>query len=104
MLQITDNEFARIKDLMHKKTGVFLKPTKKPLIITRLRKRLEDLELNSFEQYIKLLEKPGSSEFEYFINAITTNETYFFRHGKQFEYLKNIIFPGLLDGNNALSA
>lgn len=99
MLQITDSEFERIKKIMYKKTGVFLKPTKKPLVITRLRKRLEDMGLEKFADYINLLERPGGEEFEFFINAITTNETYFFRHTKQFNYLNEVIIPEFIAAN-----
>lgn len=96
MIDITDIEFDRIRQIMHKRTGVFLKETKKPLVVTRLRKRIEELKLTSFSAYIPLLEKHNSSELEFFINAITTNETYFFRHYKQFEYLENEVLPGLI--------
>ncbi|MCA9408209.1 MAG: protein-glutamate O-methyltransferase CheR, partial [Candidatus Omnitrophica bacterium] len=30
------------------------------------------------------------------INAITTNETYFFRHTKQFNYLHDVLFPSFI--------
>lgn len=96
MLEITDAEFNAIKDIMFKKTGVFLKPTKKPLVITRLRKRIQELGLSDFSEYITLLSDPKQDELEYFVNALTTNETFFFRHDKQFDYLKETIIPALV--------
>ncbi len=78
---------------MHRQTGVFLKPSKKTLVYSRLRKRVDELKCGSFSAYIKLLEKPNSEELEGFINAITTNETYFFRHTVQFNYLYEKILP-----------
>jgi chemotaxis protein methyltransferase CheR len=95
MLDITDTAFQKLRDIMHKRTGVYLKETKKPLLVTRLRKRLEELNLKSYDQYIALLSQPNTSEMEFFINAVTTNETYFFRHTKQFNYLLDTILPEL---------
>ena len=92
-LEIKDDEFNKIREIMHRKTGVFLRDSKKPLVISRLRKRLIDLNLKSFKEYIDLIAKPGSEELEYFINAITTNETFFFRHSVQFDILKDKILP-----------
>ena len=88
---------------MHSRTGVALKPTKKPLVVSRLRKRLEELKLNGFTAYIPLLEQSNSSELEVFINAITTNETYFFRHIKQFNFLYEKILPDFLYANQTTS-
>lgn len=102
MLQITDEEFDKIKDIMFRRTGVFLKPTKKPLVVTRLRKRLEELQLEKFSNYVLLLENPQSPEFESFVNAITTNETYFFRHQKQFDYLRDVLIPHIREEKKKL--
>ena len=96
MLDITDQEFDRIRQITYAKTGVNLRPTKKPLILSRCRGRLEELKLSSFTQYIAVLEKPGSEELEDFINAVTTNETYFFRHSGQFNYLFEEVLPSFV--------
>ncbi len=96
MIDITDKEFDLIKDIMYKRTGVLLKPTKKPLVMTRLRSRLEELHLTRFLDYVPLIEKETGSEMEIFINALTTNETYFFRHTKQFNYFYETILPSIV--------
>ena len=93
--QISDCEFEVIKTIMYERTGVFLRETKKTLVVARLRKRLIQLGLSSFGQYIALLKSQDKKEVENFINAITTNETNFFRHPKQFEYLLGNVLPEL---------
>ncbi|MBF0360929.1 MAG: protein-glutamate O-methyltransferase CheR [Oligoflexia bacterium] len=95
MLDLTEKEFEKIVEIMYKATGVFLRSTKKNLIINRLRTRLADLKLNSFSAYIALLEKNSTDEINIFINQITTNETYFFRHALQFNFLHDVILPDL---------
>jgi len=99
MIEITDKEFEEVKDIMYNTTGVFLKPSKRTLVITRLRTRLEELGLETYAQYAKLLKEPKSSEMEVFINALTTNETYCFRHAKQFNYLFETVFPYFIEKN-----
>lgn len=96
MLQISDEEFNEISQIMYKKTGVLLRPTKKPLVVSRLRKRLAELNYDGFQKYIRLLESANDSELEYFINAITTNETFFFRHSMQFNFLYEQMLPELI--------
>ncbi len=96
-LKISDYEFDVLKDIMYKRTGVFLRETKKALVISRLRKRLLELGLSTFAEYISLLRAPGSPEGDIFVNAITTNETNFYRHPKQFDYLSAHVLPELRD-------
>ncbi|MCK5579811.1 MAG: protein-glutamate O-methyltransferase CheR [Candidatus Omnitrophica bacterium] len=100
-LRVTDKEYNALKDIMYARTGVLLKPTKKPLILTRLRKRLEELNIKRFMEYVPLLEDKRSSEIEIFVNALTTNETYFFRHTKQFNFLFEKIFPEIIETRRA---
>lgn len=48
----------------------------------------------SIEQFVKSL-KPDTEDFCELIKKVTINETYFFREEKQFEFLKESVFPGL---------
>ncbi len=100
MLSISDEEFEGIRRVMFAQTGARLKESKRPLVIARLRKRLEELNLSSFSQYIKLLTPNNDAELEYFVNALTTNETFFFRHTMQFNYLYEVILPTLVESGN----
>jgi len=82
---------------MYRHAGVRLKPTKKPLIMSRLRKRMEELQLTKLIEYIPFLEDAKTQELEVFINALTTNETYFFRHTKQFNYFFEKLLPKIVE-------
>jgi len=96
-LTITDKEFDVLRRRILSQIGVSFKDTKKPLVIARMRKRLEELNFDSFTEYIAVLEDPEKKEMEYFVNALTTNETNFFRHKKQFNRLYDRILPTLFD-------
>ncbi len=95
-ITLTDNEFAQIRDFIYRKTGISLGDGKKALVSGRLHKRLQYLGLPSFSEYFHLITDgmdPG--ELQMAIDLLTTNETYFFREEKHFEFIKGVVLPGL---------
>lgn len=94
---ISQKEFIQLRDLMYEKTGVYLKPSKINLVLARLRNRLKELSLDSFEKYYQFILNPAQKgELELFINSITTNETYFFRNDNQFKFLIEKYIPQII--------
>ncbi len=102
MSQLNDEDFNALRDIMYEASGVNLLPTKKPLVVSRLRKRLKDLDIGSFRDYLKLIKSPHSGEIEIFINAITTNETFFYRHPEHFHFLVKKALPSFLERGQML--
>ncbi|MBF0479443.1 MAG: protein-glutamate O-methyltransferase CheR [Candidatus Omnitrophica bacterium] len=94
-IDIKDSEYKAVHDLMYRYAGVHLTEKKKPLIVARLRKRLVEFSLNTLGDYIKYLQTHLKEELPNFISALTTNETYFFRHTKQFNLFFEEILPEL---------
>lgn len=92
---ISEELFWKYQKLIYDTCRINLKPVKKPLLVNRLSKRLRELGLNSYEAYFKYLtEGPGGkSEMQHLLNAITTNKTDFFRESKQWDYLKQVVWP-----------
>lgn len=78
--------------LIHFHTGITMHDQKKLLIQGRLRRRMRILNLETFEEYIQYL-KGHKIEIEHFINAITTNETFFFRTARVWEQFNNLFLP-----------
>jgi len=92
---VTDREFALFQKLIYSKAGIHLAPAKKALLEVRLTRRLRDLGLSSFEAYYRhILAVDDGAELVILLNRIATNETHFFREPRQFEFLKNQVFPG----------
>lgn len=86
-----------IADLANTKYGLFLQPSKKALVYSRLAKRLRALKLEGFRDYCALLELPeGQEEHQHLLSALTTNVTHFFRERHHFDFLKSTIMPRLL--------
>ena len=93
-VELGDRELAQISTLVRDKAGITLTPAKRPLIIARLQKRLRHLKLHSYSDYMKVLETDRSGEeLTSFLDALTTNHTYFFREEQHFELLANTVVP-----------
>ena len=88
-------EFDQFRTWLYDTTGISLAEHKMPLLTSRLSKRLAALGLSSYSQYFALLqsgEAPG--EVQTARDLLTTNETYFFREPKHFEFLaQRILAP-----------
>ena len=90
--QITDQEFALFQRLIYKIAGISLSDSKKVLLVGRLTKRLRQYSLTSFTAYYRLLADGNhQEELQTMVDLLTTNETYFFREPKHFDYLRDQI-------------
>lgn len=87
--------YERFQRLIYSETGIWLSDAKKALLCGRLSKRLRALDLNKLADYYKLVSHPDQQpERTLMIDAITTNETHFFREPKHFEFLAQQVIPG----------
>lgn len=97
----SDKEFQLFQRLIEDKLGIFLPAQKKALLSNRLWKRLHACGVQGFSDYYQLILSPqGKHELSKALELITTNETYFFREQKHFDYLRDEILPGIYPGKN----
>lgn len=97
-LQLTDRDFARIAGLVHQIAGIVLAEAKRPLVQSRLTRRLRALNLSDFSAYADFVsDQRGNAERMELISAVTTNVTSFFREAHHFEALTTRALPGLLE-------
>jgi chemotaxis protein methyltransferase CheR len=80
------------QDLIYRQCSLRFSPSRLVSLEMRLRERLKDLELPSYEAYFRLLQE-DFEEFDVLIEGITTKETYFFRLPDQFKALAKYILP-----------
>lgn len=60
------------------------------MVASRLAKRLHFYQLKSYQQYYQLVvSNQHPNEFNILVDILTTNETYFFREPKHFEFLQH---------------
>ena len=87
---ITDQEFGLFQRLIYKIAGISLSDAKKILLVGRLTRRLKQYELNSFGEYYRMLASGNfPEEVQTMVDLLTTNETYFFREPKHFDFLRD---------------
>ncbi len=90
---ITDREFALFQALIQREAGIHLLPTKKELLMGRLARRLRELGLTAYGAYYNYVLEQGDGELVRLLDAVSTNETAFFREAQQFEFLEQRVFP-----------
>lgn len=93
---LTDSEFKFICQFVYQSTGIVLNDSKREMVYRRLTRIVRERKLASFSQYCDLLRDHSEQETPYFINAITTNLTSFFREKHHFDYLLMHEFPQLI--------
>ena len=89
---ITDQEFALFQSLIYKIAGISLGDSKKILLVGRLTRRLKVYEFGTFTQNYRMLATGDHpEELQTMVDLLTTNETYFFREPKHFDFLRDEI-------------
>lgn len=90
-----DREFRELSGLMLDIAGVYLAPAKRNMVAGRLVKRLRARQLSSWRDYCSLIRSPAEGhELQRAVDLLTTNETYFFREPRHFQFLEQEILPG----------
>jgi chemotaxis protein methyltransferase CheR len=97
----SDADFARVCRLVREQIGISLTLAKRELVYGRLSRRLRQLRLASFGDYLDRIEQGDEQETQQFRNAITTNLTAFFREQHHFDFLARELLPRLLMTNAA---
>jgi len=92
------SEFRALREIIFDEVGIRLDDLKHALVETRIARRLRDLQLGSFGEYVSYLreQRGGDAERQALINAITTNKTDFFREPHHFRVLEHEVFPELM--------
>jgi len=86
--EFTAADFARIRELIHRRAGISLSDHKRDMAYSRLARRLRAVNIDTFREYLDQLEsQQNSAEWEAFTNALTTNLTAFFRESHHFPIL-----------------
>ena len=95
---LTEETFAKFRDLIYKVAGIKIPETKKVMVSNRLRRRLRATGIADFSAYYKFLTSTaGAAEMPLFLNEVTTNETYFYRDVHHFEWLNQTFFPQIAE-------
>jgi chemotaxis protein methyltransferase CheR len=104
MIKITPDEVKLLSQYIYSLSGISLDEKKTYLIETRLKDILEIEKCKSYgELYYKAKTDSGRTIERKIIDAITTNETLFFRDSSPFDMFKYKIMPELIDRRTTTS-
>lgn len=93
---MTDVEYAKFCEFFYRKTGIQFGDSKKYYVERRVAERVEKTFSVSFRDYFTMVRfELGGEEFQHLVNAMTVNETYFFREDYQFDALVSGILPAI---------
>lgn len=93
---ISDQEYSNFCNYLEDATGIVLGGSKHYLVSSRLNRLMEERELGNYTELLELLKKTANAGLrEQIIDAMTTNETMWFRDIYPYEVLKETILPEL---------
>lgn len=100
-MDISKEDFATFRDFLERVCGILLGDNKEYLVASRLRVTLKEEELDTIGQLVKKIETDNRLR-EKVVDAMTTNETLWFRDSHPFEILKNKLLPEILENQRSM--
>lgn len=101
-IPLIDSTFKDLRDYIYNKSGIYIADKKKYLIENRLSRILREKRLNNFEDYLKIIKvSSNGTELTRLFDAVTTNETYFFREPQQLDVFVDTVIPKILTTKKA---
>jgi chemotaxis protein methyltransferase CheR len=104
-MSVAPAEFQFISALVHKRSGIVLEAGKEYLVEARLGALVRQEKLDSMGALVALLRaEPASALVQRVVEAMTTNETSFFRDAHPFEALRRVVVPAAMEARKAEKA
>ena len=92
--QITHQDYDAFRRYLEEASGIVLGDNKHYLVTSRLNRLMREFEIEDFSHLLRRLKTERKSKLhEQIVDAMTTNETLWFRDTYPFEVLKHVIFP-----------
>jgi chemotaxis protein methyltransferase CheR len=96
-VELTDGEYQKYCELIYRVAGIRIAENKRVMVGNRVRRRLRATGIPTFAEYYNFLISPaGNGEMPLFLDAITTNETYFFRDIQNYDWLGDTFLPEIV--------
>ncbi|CTQ55015.1 Chemotaxis protein methyltransferase [Roseibium album] len=95
---MTPSEFEFLKNFLKTKSGLTLSNDKQYLVESRLQPIARSTKLETLSAVIQTIQRGGNRALETdVIEAMTTNESFFFRDKTPFDHFKETMLPALLE-------
>jgi len=96
-VSVSQSEFNTFRQFLESKSGIVLGDNKQYLVTSRLKKLQDEHGIKSLTELMARIQaQPRGALQEQVIDAMTTNETLWFRDTYPFEVMKNKVLPELL--------
>jgi chemotaxis protein methyltransferase CheR len=100
--ELTDRQFRQISELVRNQCGINLHEGKRELVKARLGKRLRELGLSGYDDYVEYVRRDASGdELVAMLDSISTNLTFFFRERGHFDFLAREVLPRIVAKGSA---
>ncbi len=97
---LSDETFRELRDFIYERTGIYVPDNKKYFLENRLSRVIKERNFHNYEDYLNFLKfSSNKSDIARLFDAVTTNETFFFREPQQFEVLANHLIPQIVKEN-----
>lgn len=95
---MTPGEFEFLKKFLKDRSGLILSSDKQYLVESRLQPVARNSKLESLSDLIRNLQRAGNKKLEIdVVEAMTTNESFFFRDKTPFDHFNETMLPALLE-------
>ena len=94
-IALSDYHIRYISDMIYQRTGIILGEKKRHLIENRLLKVTHILGLDSTTELCQELATNNPQLIALLVDALVTNETFWFRDKRPFDVLQNVVFPDI---------
>jgi len=94
-IRFEKNDFDQFRQFLENESGIVLGDNKQYLVASRLRKIMQDADLGDLKDLLSKV-RINSRLKERVIDAMTTNETLWFRDKHPYRILKEVMFPELI--------
>ena len=99
-----EGEYAQFRQYLEKACGILLGDNKNYLIDSRLRKLMKEQGISSLTELVREIDRPGARNLRQdVIDAMTTNETLWFRDRHPFVFLQDTLLPELAKNPGEIS-
>lgn len=98
---MTAEDFKKLSTFIYREYGIKMPEIKKTMLQSRLHKRLRELNMPNYKDYVEyLFSKEGQqTEVIHMIDMVSTNKTDFFREPVHFDFLHSDVLPELLNSD-----
>jgi len=98
---LTIEKFVKLRDYIYRKVSIYFDEKKLYYVEKRVEARMRAVNLDSFRAYFAWMRFDTSNrELQELLNALTVNETYFFREYQQLRCFAEEVIPEILQSKN----